>query len=131
LHFSNGDIWSFAGFDTFTGYMDGGTVMGIGLQGSSTLYLSGGNITGYIAIRENAVLHVFGKDFAFTPITSYNGWLSGLWADDTSFTIYLREFPPPFPGSGVVLHTVPEPCTLGLCAFGFLLMRRTAPTILG
>jgi hypothetical protein len=133
LHFSDGEVSGVTGFDTFTTYMSGGTAMGLEFGGSSTLYLSGGSVTGYVAARDQAVVHIFGKDFDFTPTgVGQSGWLSGMWGDNSSFDIYLRQFTPPFPGSGIVLHTVPEPCTLALCAFSFLLVRRgpTVPNIL-
>lgn len=105
--------------------MTGGTVNDLELYNSTVAILSGGNITGTIGVGpgSSAIVHVYGKNFDHTPLGP-NGWsLTGDWANNNSFTIFFRTSEP-FPGTHLILHTIPEPCTLGLFGLGIFLMRR-------
>jgi len=106
--------------------ISGGIVRTVSLVDSSIMYWSGGNIDGYLAIFDNAVLHVYGKDFLYTPGGGYGfGWLSGHWANGSDFTILFRHLSEVFPPeSSVILHVIPEPCTLLLLIFGAAICRR-------
>lgn len=107
--------------------ISGGTVRGANIHDSSVMYLSGGNILdATFAIFSDAVLHVYGKDFLYTPGGGYGfGWLSGHWANGSEFSIRFRNLPESFPPeSSVILHIIPEPCTLSFVGFGFFIMRR-------
>jgi hypothetical protein len=119
-------------FDNSVIEMTDGTIRGANIDNSSIMYLSGGHVFDAIfSIHDNAILHVYGKDFLYTPGGGYGfGWLSGRWADDSEFKILFRYLPEAFPpSSSVILHIVPEPCTIGLIGFGLLLMKRTIKNI--
>ena len=106
--------------------MSGGTIGGATLGDSSIMYLSGGHVLNAIfSIQGDAVLHVYGKDFLYTPEGGYGfGWLSGHWADDSEFTILFRHLPESFPPqSSVVLHIVPEPATISLLVLGGFIIK--------
>ena len=101
---------------------------------SSVLNLYGGDFTtrnpsvGYDG--NSAKIYIYGQNFEYQP-AGYDGFLSGNWLDEneTTFTIYLRGLPQPFEQVlGTNIFLVPEPCTVGLFCFGFLVMRRTIKT---
>ena len=131
LIFTNGTASYVGGYDNCTIEIKGGTVDHSSLLGSSVMHWSGGIIESYISIHDEAKLHVYGKDFQYISGGGYGyGWLSGHWADDSDFTVLFRGLPEQFPPvSSVILHVIPEPCTLGLIGFGFLIMRRAVKTI--
>jgi hypothetical protein len=107
--------------------MSGGNVGVAELSDSSVMYLSGGRIDAYISIHSDAVLNIYGKDFLYTPGGVYGyGWLSGHWADNSSFNILFRHLPESFPPeSSVILHIIPEPATILLFSIGTLLLRKS------
>jgi hypothetical protein len=98
----------------------------IELYNSSVLNLSGGtfeddNWTASInAIDELSRIHLYGYGFTFTGCYPQI-LVEGYWADHTpfSFILYRTEYP----SSNIVLHIIPEPCTLVLIGLGLLLFR--------
>ncbi len=115
----DGEIATFLLNDFSTFNMTEGIVGGLELSDSSIAHISGGTINSFIYIHDSgSLVHFYGYDFNYIPSGS-SGWLSGFWADDSSFTINLRNIS--FPGNQIELHEIPEPATFFLIGLGFLL----------
>jgi len=105
---------------------------------SSVLSLYGGDFVtrnpsvGYDG--DLAKIYVYGQNFQMEPHdppSCYHQYvfLNGNWLNGTEFEIYFRGLPQPFEQVlGTNIFLVPEPCTVGLFCFGFLVMRRTIKT---
>jgi hypothetical protein len=127
FNLQSGDISGFITIlDTGNLTISGGFVGDLQLYNSAVASISGGSITGELTIYNDAIIHIYGQDFVFVPFGGHgpNGWITGRWADNSQFSIYYRNLNEQFPGSHLVLHIIPEPCTLGLIGFGLFFMRR-------
>jgi len=104
-----------------------GTVGVINALGSSTINLYGGTLdSGFQSWESTSTINIYGSNFSTTIENGYI-YLSGTWADGTDFSFYFyRSLEIP---ENVILHVVPEPCTLVLMSFGLFIMRRTAKNI--
>lgn len=102
---------------------------------NSILNIRGGIWLDYMAALNtgDSVINIYGKDFQYISSNglgsfgqlSDGGTIIGLWSDGTSFSIDLMDHL----GDStfydhVVLHEIPEPCTLLLLAFGGLMIRK-------
>lgn len=124
-----GGMWEFqtAGFSRAE--VTGGEFHVIYVSSDSKLTISGGSVYGMVgmlsdlpAIPENKHIQFICKSYQYNPT---NQCLSGVWGNDAPFSILLATSP----GYVNVLQSinftiVPEPMTLGLLAFGGLLIRR-------
>jgi hypothetical protein len=70
-----------------------------------------------IEVLDDAQLHIYGYGFNYsfykmggTPY--YNGLIQGYWSDGASFRLQIRKTPEPFPQNNIILHTIPEPCSV-------------------
>jgi hypothetical protein len=121
-------------FSTFNVY--GGIIAGHSEFGdSSIINIYSGNWLNYSYAVNNssAQIHIFGKNLQYETVNgrgsfgqlSDGGKITGLWIDETPFSIDLMN------NSGdstfynhVVLHEVPEPATLLLFGLGAVMLRR-------
>jgi hypothetical protein len=125
VNMTGGDVTRWISvFDASTLLLSGGSIQDLQLSYSGIAVLTGGNITGTLSTAGTSVVHIYGKNFNFTPNYSNGpGWITGDWADGSSFSIYYRNYEP-FPGTHLFLHEIPEPCTLGLVSLGVFILRR-------
>ena len=118
-----GQIGGLETYDITLTEMFGGALDTLLAYEESRVHLRGGDI-GTVIARADEVVHIYGLEFEWTPeeFNPARGVLTGLWEDNTPFSINLRDCPP---SSGkVVLHVIPEPATLLLMGLGGLLCRK-------
>ena len=113
-------------WDTSTVNIYGGMLGDYGdiiLSDFSSLHLHHLDVTEWHRIwteGDNAKIHVYGYGFEY--VQYYSNWLlSGYWADESMFTLYLRG---PFTRPNTVLHVIPEPATFLLVGLGGLVLRK-------
>ncbi|OHB54801.1 MAG: hypothetical protein A2Y12_04070 [Planctomycetes bacterium GWF2_42_9] len=116
---TGGMVGSISAFDHSTVNVTGGSIDVFYLYDSqsATVNLFGGDIAiGFHGLlNASNAINIYGKDFVVWQNQS-NTWLAGKWADNSDFEFYfLRSSGLP---SIVSLHTVPEPLTATLLAFG-------------
>ena len=102
----------------------GGKFESVSLADKSTINIHGGEIVDYLTIFGTGKIHFYGYDFIYQRSGggAESGWLSGIWADGSSFSVYLRALPEPFPGSQIILYEIPEPASLSLLALGLFVL---------
>ena len=130
LDIQGGSIWKVNAYDTSTVHISGGHVSTLGTpdfpSGSSPIInITGGTID--VIGPSAGVVNIYGFDFEIVNLAENSYTLKGKWETGTSFQIYMFRTLPSDPY--VVLHIVPEPCTLGLLGFGMLIVRRVVKTI--
>ena len=126
---AGGEVDQMLGYDSSTTTILGGQVGWFSLEDSATAHLYGGTFDMLYAPAADAYFHIYGYDLIVrTPSDLY--FVSGYWADGTPFELKLRRADT-F-GDQYVLHEIPEPGTLILLGFGFLLFRtRRLPSVWG
>jgi len=128
----SGVLWSVHLLDSSAATVYGG----IGCytaEGANILKLYGGNFDNWYVTYSNSLaqIYVYGQNFQTVPASDDHTsvFLNGNWLNGTAFHIYFRELPQPFEQAlGTNIFLVPEPCTVGLFGFGFLVMRRIIKT---
>lgn len=123
---SGGEIASgMKGLDSSRLYVVGGTSNRIWLDclDSSVLVMKGGIEQGSIFAGDFATVDIHGYDLVVTPLGRDMG-VQGYWINQQRFWIELRG------GAGTYsktdLHTIPEPATFGLLAFGVVFLKPRA-----
>ena len=151
LTISGGDVSSLGLFNNSISNMSGGSAGDINAFNNSQIIITNGRSTSIHAYDSSSVhlhrverfvvapdiiwtpgvsysadgeIHYYGYDFEFLTPGPGSGWLTGKWADGTSFQSYLRAIPDPFESSNIILHVVPEPSGLLMIITGYLLIRR-------
>jgi hypothetical protein len=100
----------------------GGEIDRLDVSGYARAWLYGGRINVLETGQLTPQVDVFCKSYLFSPGT---GMLTGIWGDDSSFSIHLVNLPGYTPTiDNINFHLIPEPVTLGLLALGSLLTRR-------
>jgi hypothetical protein len=121
-----GGIWTIsAGGSGSTLEILGGEIAELDMSSGAHASLSGGRVLTLATYQQaptSADKHIdlFCKNYSLT-----SGILSGLWGDDTAFSIRLVNqtgYTPTI--DNINFHIVPEPMTLGLLACGGLAIRR-------
>ncbi len=119
--YDGGAVFSLGAGISGTINMMGGTTEYLHAGGSCTFNLYGGAVTDSLNAWDFATVNIYGYGFDYDPSAgNYNGGqLTGLWFDDTTFTIDLYD-----PVTYDHINLVPEPSSLILFALGALLLRR-------
>jgi hypothetical protein len=67
----------------------------------------------------SSIVHIYGYDFDYEPLGGdfNDGLVSGYWADDSSFSISLKNWQTPT-YDHIVFHEIPEPASFSLLAAG-------------
>ena len=99
-------------------------------QDSSILNLYDGTFGSVRYTDSLAKIYVYGENFQYPSNPYYQSvFLRGNWLNGPAFNIYFRGLPQPFGQAlGTNIFLVPEPCTVGLLCFGFLVLRRSIKT---
>lgn len=132
----NGDAFgNVRTFNNITVDMTGGEILGVlQILDTSTFNANGGSITSDVSVSSvlnfyylqnepqriwtqgsAAVINVYGKNFQYEQYSS-DWWLHGNWANGEDFILKFRG---PDTHNSVILHEIPEPCTLALFLAGF------------
>jgi len=113
--------------------MTGGEVLGLYSYDSSTFNLRDGFVNGGLNAKNSSIMNLFGCEQPFTLtandssvvniygygfVVDYIG-IKGFWANGDQLSIILRPYDETY--SHVVLHEIPEPCTITIFLSGFLL----------
>ena len=127
INFSYGGIGDYLLAEEFgTINMTGGSTEGIIGRDDCIANLYFGSISDGIIAHDSSTFNIFGYDLFKSDIggTYGNGFVSGLWTDNTPFNIALRDsaFGPTFPN--IYLHEIPEPGTFILLGLGCLILRK-------
>jgi hypothetical protein len=96
--------------------MSGGSIDHLIVYNTSIANLSGGQIGYHISASDSSIVNIYGYGFYYT-----GQYLNGYWANDTSFSIWLRGTET---ASHVVLHIIPEPATFLVLGLGYFLIRK-------
>lgn len=135
----NGEFVQLLAYDSGEiNYYDGYTDLLFAVE-SAKINLYGGTTT-YLMSYESSIVNLYGYGFEIINYAEAiqgsllgfpaDGLLSGFWEDGTAFSIELGNYhgSDPVPVNPVtyehlVLHEIPEPCTLLLFGFGGLVLR--------
>jgi hypothetical protein len=119
--FDGGSVFSLGAGVSGIINMMGGTTEYLHAGGSCTFNLYGGAVTDSLNAWDFATVNIYGYGFDYDPSAgNYNGGqLTGLWFDDTTFTIDLYDTV-----TYDHINLVPEPSSLILFALSALLLIR-------
>lgn len=130
LNVSDGYIAWVNGQDSSTIEIIGGDISRLYANDSSIFNIHGGRFgwldsafDTLLTANISGVFNIFGYGFTYTPAEVGEGsfLLKGFWRNGDPFRVGLTDR---VYSNHVILHEVPEPCTLSLLALGGLLLRR-------